>query len=95
MIGVCFGNVIDETHEAYNLFTDYGEMDKDRRLQQTLLEIRKRFGDNSGIRLLSLRPEATGTERNNQIGGHQADYQINLKYGYRRKEQKDGKKTEG
>ncbi|MBR0385588.1 MAG: DNA repair protein, partial [Erysipelotrichaceae bacterium] len=89
MIGVCFGNVIDESHEAYNLFTDYGEMDKDRRLQQTLLEIRKRFGDNSVIRLLSLLPEATGTERNNQIGGHQADYQIKLKYGDRRKEQKD------
>ena len=94
MLSICFGNVVDQDHEQYNLFSDVDEIDKDRRLQKTLLEIKRNYGENSVIRLLSLLPEATATERNNQIGGHQKDYPSHLKYGDRHKEiMKNGKKT--
>ena len=86
MLGVGFGNVLDQKYEQYDLFTDEEEIERDRKLQKTLIEIKHRFGDNSVIRLLDLRPEATAIERNNQIGGHQKNYKQLMKYGTRQKE---------
>ena len=86
MLGVGFGNVLDQKYEQYDLFTDETEIERDRKLQKTLIEIKHRFGDNSVIRLLDLRPEATAIERNNQIGGHQKNYKQLMKYGTRQKE---------
>ena len=86
MLGVGFGNLLDQKYEQYDLFTDEAEIERDRKLQKTLIEIKHRFGDNSVIRLLDLRPEATAIERNNQIGGHQKNYKQLMKYGTRQKE---------
>lgn len=64
-----------------DLFTDYDELAKkkkevkdvlakERRIQETLLAIKKQFGKNSILRGLNLDEGATAIERNNQIGGH-------------------------
>lgn len=66
-----------------DLFTDYEAMEKqkkeeeaalnkERRMQETLLAIKKQFGKNSILRGLNLEEGATAIERNKQIGGHKA-----------------------
>lgn len=67
--------------EQPDLFTDYAalekqqqaenaELEKERRLQQALLQIKKQFGKNSILKAMSLQDGATAKERNQQVGGH-------------------------
>ena len=64
-----------------DLFTDYEALKaqqkaaeeaqaKERRMQETLLNIKSKFGKNSILRGLNLEEGATALERNKQIGGH-------------------------
>ena len=66
-----------------DLFTDYEQkrkkeeaekkrLNKERRIQETQISIKKRFGKNAILRGLNLEDGATAKERNNQIGGHKA-----------------------
>lgn len=66
-----------------NLFEDFqkreeeakqkqAEQVKEKRMQQALLEIKKRFGKNAILKGISLEEGATAKERNRQIGGHRA-----------------------
>ena len=52
--------------------TQKDTLDKERRMQKTLLDIKKRFGKNSILRGISYCEGATARERNKQIGGHKA-----------------------
>ena len=45
---------------------------RERKLQETMLDIKKRFGKNAILKGLNLEDGATARERNNQIGGHKA-----------------------
>lgn len=45
---------------------------RERRLQETLLRVRREFGKNSLLRGIDFDEGATGKERNGQIGGHRA-----------------------
>ena len=45
---------------------------RENRLQQAQLEIKRRFGKNSILKGMSLLDGATAKERNEQIGGHKA-----------------------
>ena len=67
--------------EQLDLFTDYGEkakqeeqeekdLAKEIQLQQTLLAIKQRYGKNAVMPGTSYKEEATGRDRNAQIGGH-------------------------
>jgi len=47
-------------------------LEKERRLQETRLAIRKRFGKNAILKGLNFEEGATAVERNSQIGGHKA-----------------------
>lgn len=66
-----------------DLFTDYEELyrrqqqenqalAKERTIQETMLQIKKRFGKNSILRGLNFDEGATAKERNQTIGGHKA-----------------------
>ncbi|MCM1101181.1 MAG: DNA methylase [Clostridium sp.] len=75
-----------EESNAYvqmDLFTDYDALDrqnreeetrlkKERALQEAVLSVKKKYGKNAILRGMNLEDGATGTERNNQIGGHKA-----------------------
>ena len=65
-----FNNVIEESYIQYDLFTSPEERDKERSLQESILNIRKRYGKNFILRGMDLQDGATAIERNNQIGGH-------------------------
>ena len=78
------GQILEqEAYEQMELFTDYEERRKEqeeerealareRRLQKTMLEIKKRYGKNAILKGMNLEEGATARDRNNQIGGHKA-----------------------
>ena len=72
-----------QEYEQLNLFTDYGtqveqkkkeeeELAREKRMQQAVLGIKKKFGKNAVLKGMNLEEGATAVTRNNQIGGHRA-----------------------
>ena len=79
--------VAEEAYEQMNLFTDFGTtgakkeaekkateeaLAKERRLQEAMLSVKKRYGKNAMLKGMNLEEGAMTIERNNQIGGHKA-----------------------
>jgi DNA polymerase V len=69
--------------EQMDLFTDYealekrqaaekAELDRERKMQETMISIKKKYGKNAIIKGMNLEEGATAMERNRQIGGHKA-----------------------
>ena len=69
--------------EQLDLFTDYAaleqkrqkeqqELEREKRLQHAMLDIKKKFGKNAILKGMNLCEGATAKERNDQIGGHKA-----------------------
>lgn len=69
-LGISFGGICDESAQGYDLFTDLEAIEKERRLEKTVLEIKERFGKNAMLRGFDLQDGATQIERNKLIGGH-------------------------
>lgn len=72
-----------DNFEQLDLFTDYAaaqakkeeeesELDREKKVQRTMIEIKKKFGKNAIIKGMNLEQSATTVERNSQIGGHKA-----------------------
>lgn len=72
-----------KTPVQLDLFTDYeqlrrqeaeaeAELARERKMQETVIDLKKKFGKNSILRGLNFQEGATATERNSQIGGHKA-----------------------
>jgi DNA polymerase V len=64
--------VVEEAYEQLDLFTDPAEREKERKLQNAMLTIQKKFGKNAILKGTDLQEGATTMERNRQIGGHKA-----------------------
>ncbi len=62
----------DEGIYQVDLFTDTARQEKERRLQQTMLDLKQRFGKNAVLKASSYEEGATMRQRNGQIGGHKA-----------------------
>ena len=69
--------------EQMDLFTDYAALEKaqeeenarlkkERKLQEAMLAVKKKYGKNAILKGMNLEEGATTIERNNQIGGHKA-----------------------
>lgn len=69
--------------EQLNLFTDYAaleakqeeeraELEREKKMQQAMLTIKKKFGKNAILKGMNLEEGATAKDRNAQIGGHKA-----------------------
>ncbi len=71
-LSVTCNSVVDEAYEQYDLFTDYAELEREKKLQKAALEIKRKFGKNALIRGMDLQEAATTIERNQQIGGHKS-----------------------
>ena len=72
-----------EAYEQLDLFTDYealekkrqeekADREKERKLQEAMLTIKKKYGKNAILKGMNLEEGATAMERNKQIGGHKA-----------------------
>ena len=73
MLSISFGNVVDEMYETYDLFTDYNALEKEKKLQLALLDIKHKFGKNAVIKGMNLLNKATTISRNKLVGGHNAE----------------------
>ena len=77
----------EENYEQLNLFMDFGDtgakkeaeqkameekLQKERRLQEAMLSVKKRYGKNAMLKGMNLEEGAMTIERNRQIGGHKA-----------------------
>lgn len=71
----------ENKYEQVNLFTNYKELEKqrekenkelqnERKLQETIINIKNKYGKNSILKGMNLEKGATTIERNGQIGGH-------------------------
>ena len=83
VVGEASVSAQENAPQQLDLFTDYealaqqrreeqAELDKERRIQEAQLKIKKRFGKNAILRGLNFEEGATAKERNEQIGGHKA-----------------------
>lgn len=72
-----------QTFEQLNLFTDYAvaeenqkkeceELEKEKKIQHAVLDIKKRYGKNAILKGMNLTEDATTISRNDQIGGHKS-----------------------
>ena len=73
----------EKSYEQLDLFTDYeatqkGKKEEDaallreRKMQQAILEIKKKYGKNAILKGTNFEEGAMTMERNKQIGGHKA-----------------------
>ena len=70
-----------QTMEQLDLFTDYAALEskrkeekealqKERKMQEAMLSIKKKYGKNAILKGMNLQEGATAKNRNSQIGGH-------------------------
>ena len=70
-------------YQQLDLFTDYEalkkkqaeeeeKLERERRMQEAMLSIKKKFGKNAVLKGMNLEEGATAKDRNEQIGGHKA-----------------------
>ena len=72
-LGVCALNTEEDLGIfQLDLFTDYDALWKEKKAEQALLEIRRKYGPNAIFKGKNLLDGATTLERNMQIGGHRA-----------------------
>ena len=72
-LGVCANDVTEDMGVfQMNMFVDYEALERDRKLQGAMLEVRRKFGANALFKGMNLMEGATTLERNRQIGGHKA-----------------------
>lgn len=73
----------EQVYEQMDLFTDYQALEaerareeealkKEKKMQEAMLSIKKKYGKNAILRGTNLTEGATAMERNRQIGGHKA-----------------------
>ena len=74
LFSVADGGENDDAQTGLREQGNHGEADEDseQAVQQTLLDIKRKFGKNSVIKAMDMFDGATGRQRNNQIGGHAA-----------------------
>lgn len=67
------------TYKQVSLFEDVNRLEKqekklqdEKKIQETLIKIKKKYGKNAILKGTNLKTEATQVDRNNQIGGHKA-----------------------
>ena len=73
----------DAGDEQLSMFTDYeaeakekesetAALERERRMQETVIHIKKKYGKNAIMKGMNLQEGATAKDRNRQIGGHKA-----------------------
>lgn len=71
-VNLVFNHVVEEAYQQYDLFCDPVELEKERKMQKAMLDMKKRFGKNVILKGMNLQEGATTIERNRQIGGHKS-----------------------
>ena len=70
-LGVCANDTHNDCVQL-DMFTDYGALESEERIQRVVLDIRRKYGRNAILKGMNYLDGATARERNTQIGGHRA-----------------------
>ena len=70
--GVRIAELDEESFFQVDLFTDTTKLEKEKKLQNAMLGLKKKFGKNAVLKGTNYLDGATMRERNQQIGGHKA-----------------------
>ena len=65
-------DVIDPGEESRKKAEEQGALKKERNLQKTVIDIKRKYGKNAILKGMNFEDGATGKDRNGQIGGHKA-----------------------
>lgn len=71
-INISFNEVMDEMYQQYDFFSSPEDLERERRMQKAMIDIKKKFGKNAILKGMNLSEGATTIERNSQIGGHRS-----------------------
>lgn len=71
-ITITCNRIREEGFEQITLFTNYEQVEKEKKIQKAALDIKQRFGKNALLRGMDLLEESTARKRNQQIGGHKS-----------------------
>lgn len=71
-IGFSF-NALPDIYEQYDLFTDMESVEKQKKLMNSVINLKERFGKNSVLKAIDFEEGATQIERNKLIGGHNSE----------------------
>lgn len=71
-ITICANNVTNQGYEQLDLFSNTEQNEKEKKIQEAMLSIKKKYGKNSILKGMNLEEGATERMRNEQIGGHKA-----------------------
>ena len=71
-INISFGNVSIEDGVQYSLFDDVEAIEHDRVIQNTMIDIKKKYGLNAILKGINYTDASNARERNMQIGGHKS-----------------------
>lgn len=69
-IGYDFADLQPEACEQYDLFTNFAQVQKEKKLVKSVLKIKDKFGKNAILKGIDFVPNATQRERNTMVGGH-------------------------
>ena len=71
-VNITFNNICPEEFVQLSMFTNAEELEKNRKVQKAVIDIKNRFGKNAILKGMNLEEGAKTIERNGQIGGHRS-----------------------
>lgn len=72
-IGISFNNLKDESFASFSLFDNVKAEEKEKRLQETRVMLKNKFGKNALLKGISYTEKGTARERNKLVGGHKGE----------------------
>lgn len=72
-IGLSFGNLQDEENESIDIFVSENDLNNEKKLFKTIIDIKDRYGKSSIIRGMNLEKHSTAIKRNKLVGGHNGE----------------------
>ncbi|MBR1572916.1 MAG: DNA repair protein [Lachnospiraceae bacterium] len=71
-INITCNSVTQEECHQYNFFVDAAELERNKKIQKAVIQIKDKFGKNAILKGMNLQESSTMQDRNNQIGGHRS-----------------------
>ena len=71
-VSIVARRLTDDDSFQLNLFEDYNKIVEDNKLNETIDEVKNKYGKNSILKASALLDDSTAIERNKKIGGHNA-----------------------
>lgn len=71
-VGIVAGRLVNNDSTQLNIFEDYKKIEENNKINNTIDEVKNKYGKNSIIKASALLSDSTAIERNKKIGGHNA-----------------------